>query len=387
MNENTAVATQPKVKREKLPRGIQRRGSSLYAYLTHDGGRIERRAIGNVTPAFAAKQRVIWQRAIAERKYVKPVPRTDLVLFSDICDRALAYYKDYTRGWDAAEGRVARFKAWWPGRTAESITTEEIDAQLLANVAPRGLKWTRCTSNEYRVTLLRIFALAIKRKELTTNPVATAFRHKIENARIREMSFAEEDALRDVIRKKYPHKEPEFDLGLHLGCRRSNLYGQHNRKRTPMESLQWSGVNLDFRLVTFKRSKSGKPYRVPLNDTALAAFKKLRERGDGIGPVVRKPSGIELQSCRRWFENSLAEAKIEDLTWHDFRHTFGSRLRAENAQIEDIRYLLGHGAKSITERYAHASLDVLRAAVLKLDRKDQTGTKTGIPPVLHFRTA
>jgi hypothetical protein len=38
-------------------------------------------------------------------------------------------------------------------------------------------------------------------------------------------------------------------------------------------------------------------------------------------------------------------------------------------QIEDIRYLLGHGAKSITERYAHASLDVLREAVATLDRK------------------
>jgi hypothetical protein len=49
--------------------------------------------------------------------------------------------------------------------------------------------------------------------------------------------------------------------------------------------------------------------------------------------------------------------------------------------------LLGHNAKSITERYAHPNLDVLRAAVAKLDRKIQTDTKTDTPAILHFRGA
>jgi integrase len=230
----------------------------------------------------------------------------------------------------------------------------------------------------------------MERGELTVNPAVKAKRYKdLENARTPELSFKEEDDLRAVIRKRYPHKEAEFDLALHLGCRRSNLYGQHNGKRTPMEPLQWKDVNLDFRIVRFKRSKSGKAYQVPINDTALAAFKKLRERCDGTGAVIRKPSGIELQSSRRWFENCLTEAKIEDFHWHDFRHVFGSRLRAANVQIEDIRYLLGRGAKSITERYAHPNMDVLRLAVAKLDRKPaaQTDTKTDTVPVLEFPTA
>ncbi len=381
---------------ERLPRGIRRRGGSLIVYLTLADGREQKRSVGCVTLKTAVRQREIWQREIEESKYIKPKPRTDLVSFSDICDSASEYYKNYTRAWDAAEGRIARFKEWWPGRAAESITTPEIDAQLLANVAPRGLKWTKCTSNEYRVTLLRVFALAVDAGSIALNPVTKAKRHKLENARTREMSFAEETSIRAAIRKLYPHKEPEFDLALHLGCRRSNMYGQHNAKRAPMEPLQWSEVNLDFRVVTFQRSKSGKSYRVPINDTALAAFKKLRERSDGTGAVIRKPrpgrtgaEGRELFSSRKWFDKVLAEAEIKDLTWHDFRHTFGTRLRAARVQIEDIRYLLGHGAKSITERYAHANLDVLREAVATLDRKtgNQTGTKTGTPPVFRFRAS
>ena len=108
-----------------------------------------------------------------------------------------------------------------------------------------------------------------------------------------------------------------------------------------------------------------------------------------FGVVIRRPSGLELQSCRRWFENCLKEAKIEDFDWHDLQHTAASRLRAQNVHIEDIRYLLGHGAKSITERYAHPPMDLLRTVVAKLDRKpeSQTDTKTDTGALVEFRPA
>lgn len=382
------------MKTEQLPRGIRRRGASLVAYLTKTDGQFELRTIGHVTLRCAIRQREIWQREIEENKYIKPKPRTDLVLFSDICDKAIQYFKDYTRTWDAIESRVPRFKEWWGGRTAESITTEEINAQLLANVAPRGLGWSKTTANEYRLSLVRIYALAIERGELTANPALKAKRFKLENARTRELQLTEEDALRKAIRTKYPHKEPEFDLALHLLCRKSNLFGIHNGKRTPMDPLQWSDVNLDFRVVTFKRSKAGAGYQVPINDTALEAFKTLRARcadpEHPSGAVLRKPSGIELQSSRRWFENSLADAGIVDFRWHDLRHTAATRLRRAKTPVEDIGILLGHDAKSVTERYAHADMDSLREAVAKLDRtntQNQTDTKTDTGAILRFKTA
>jgi integrase len=120
--------------------------------------------------------------------------------------------------------------------------------------------------------------------------------------------------------------------------------------------------------VTFVHSKSSKRYKVPINDTALAAFKKLGERCDGTtGSVMRKPrprktnaEGRGLQSYRKWFEKSLAEAKIQDFTWHDLRHIFGTRLRAAKVPLEDIQYLMGHGGKNITLRYAEPDMKSLR---------------------------
>jgi integrase len=245
--------------------------------------------------------------------------------------------------------------------------------------------------------LLKIFRLAITKKLIAANPVEDTEPYKLENELHPELTFAQEDALRAAIRKLYSDKEVELDLGLHLGCRRSNLYGQHNRKREPMEPLLWKDVNLDFRVVTFVRSKSGKRYQVPINDTALAAFKKLRQRcDDETGPVMRKPrprktnaEGCQLQSCRKWFENCLAEAELVDFTWHDLRHIFGTRLRAARVPVEDIQYLMGHGGKNITLRYAEPDMESLRQAVAKLDRKPktETDTKTGTGPILEFPNA
>lgn len=374
-------------KNEKLPRGIRRRKNSLVVFLTHADGHGERRSVGNISVKMATQQRDIWQRAIAEGRYLKKVPRVEPVAFSIIADKAVENFKIFTRSWDATEGRVKLFKEWWGNREANTLTTEEIQRKLLEKTRPLG-KWSQTTYNEYRLTLLRIFALARKQVD-NYNPAIEVTRFKLENARERELTFAEEDRLRAAILKKYPRKVAEFDLALHLMCRRSNLYGQHNSKRRPMQALQWNDVNLDFRIANFRRSKSGKSYRVPINDTALAALKELRARGDGTGAVIRKPSGIELQSCRKWFENCLKDAKIADFHWHDLRHTAASRLREANAHIEDIRYLLGHGAKSITERYAHPQMSLLRTVIAKLDRKPnaevETDTKTDTSAVVEFQ--
>jgi integrase len=175
--------------------------------------------------------------------------------------------------------------------------------------------------------------------KLPVNPVAEAHRYKLANARTRELSDAEEIRLRAAIAALYPGKEVELDLALHLGCRRSNLYGIHGKGRAAMAPLDWRDVDLDWKIV---RSRARKPgYVVPLNEVALAALKKLRERApDGTGAVIRRPSGLELHSCRKWFETCLAEAKIANFCWHDLRHTFASRLRRNGVAIEDIAALL-----------------------------------------------
>jgi integrase len=179
---------------------------------------------------------------------------------------------------------------------------------------------------------------------------------------------------------------PELDLALHTGVRRSNLYGTRGSKRKMMEPLQWSAVSFDWKLLQLPRSKPGPGYNVPLNTVAMDALKVLRERSDGTGAVIRKPSGLEIYSCRKWFEASCKKAAIQDLCWHDLRHTFGTRLRRNKVPFEDIAQLLGHGLgrMGITARYAHPDPENLREAVETLVKTD---TKTDTPTVVEFPNA
>ncbi|MGD0955578.1 MAG: site-specific integrase [Candidatus Acidiferrales bacterium] len=354
--------------------------------MTHPDGRGERRTIGNVTLKTAIQQRTIWQRELTEARYVKKVPRVERRSFAAIADAALEYAKKFKRSWDTDAGRIKRMKEWWGSRLADEITTAEVDARLYENVAPRGECWTETTSNEYRVLLSTIYSRAIERGELTVNPATEAHRYKLNNERTRELSYAEEDRLRKTIRELYPKKEPEFDLALHTGVRRSTLYGIHAKGRKEMPPLDWSSVNFDWKVITVPRAKSGKKYIVPLNAVALDALKILRERSDGTGPVIRKPSGLEIRSCRKWFENCLTKACIEDFRWHDLRHTFGTRLRRNGVPLEDVAALLDHGIPELrmTLRYAHADMDRLHQAVATLVRTD---TNTDTRPVVEFRRA
>jgi len=376
-----------RVAREKLERGVRRRGNALVIYLTHPDGRIERRSLGNVTPTFAKKQRIVFQRQIAEGRYLKPVPRTELVLFKTIADKAVEHSQRHKRCWDADKQRAGVFTAWWGSRPAESVTADEIEKKLTENLAPNGFCWSKTTFNEYRNCLSHIFTLSIDRGELVRNPASKVQCYTLENARTRELSRDEETRLRLAIRELYPTKEVELDLLLHTGARCSNWYGAHKQNRAHMEPLQWSAINMDWKVVMFPRSKSGVGYQIPLNQVAMDALNKLLERSsDGKGPVIRKPSGLELQSCRKWFEKSCEKAGIVDLHPHDLRHTFATRLRRNKVPLEDIAALLGHDLKkhSMTARYAHVDLDILRQAV---DTLVVTSTKTDTPTVVEFPKA
>jgi len=359
------------MKPETLPRGLRRRGSSLYCYLTHPDGNYELRRVGKVAVSFAATQRGVWQREIDEGRYVKKLKPVERLSFEVIASRYLEHARNYHRFWDSTSSRVALMKSWWNGLAADEITTPMIDAKLLEMRAPDKLGWSECTSNEYRGTLYQIYRVA----GLAVNPAAGAVRYKLNNARTRELSYAEEDRLRAAIRASYPEKECELDLALHTGLRFSNMYGSRGGKRRGMEPLQWDAVDLNWKVIQLPRSKAGRGYPVPLNKVALAALAVLRKRSvDETGPVIRKPSGLAIYSSRKWFAACCEKARIADLCWHDLRHTFGTRLRRNRIPLEDIKQLMGHalGADEITLRYAHADIDNLHEAVATLEHRTKT---------------
>jgi integrase len=82
-----------------------------------------------------------------------------------------------------------------------------------------------------------------------------------------QVSKAGEVAKQMLILKRFPDRIPEFDLPLHTGMRHGEQYG-----------ARWQDVDFEHCILTVPRDKRGRTSHVRLNDAALSALLRLRER-------------------------------------------------------------------------------------------------------------
>ncbi len=79
----------------------------------------------------------------------------------------------------------------------------------------------------------------------------------------------------------------------------------------------------------------------------------IRHNGKKINP----------QNLRYYFCRAMQKAGIKDFRWHDFRHTFATRLAQAGVDLYKVSKLLGHKDIKMTQRYAHHCPDSLRDGV------------------------
>ena len=93
-----------------------------------------------------------------------------------------------------------------------------------------------------------------------------------------------------------------------------------------------------------------------------------------INPDTAKP----YTDIKTAFGTACQLAGIENLHWHDLRHTFGTRLAEAGCSEATIADLMGHSDPQTTRRYTHATDRAKRAAVeaVRLKRLPQSCHKT-----------
>jgi len=161
-----------------------------------------------------------------------------------------------------------------------------------------------------------------------------------------------------VIRADYPGHEPEFDIALHTGLRRSEQYRR----------ISWRDVDFERQDLYVPRSKNVRARHIELNDTALSAFRELYRRTGGKDPIfANQRNGERVLSARHWFDDAINKSGIGGFTWHDLRHTFASRLVMMDVSLRHIVDLMGHATIQMTMKYAHLAPSYRLNAVRKLD--------------------
>ena len=88
--------------------------------------------------------------------------------------------------------------------------------------------------------------------------------------------------------------------------------------------------DIDFRrhMTTVKAAyaKNRESRNVPINDVLTTTLRRVRMSLNTVGPVSRSRQGIPYQSLRTAFKYAVHQAEIDDLTFHNLRHTFASLL-------------------------------------------------------------
>jgi len=139
------------------------------------------------------------------------------------------------------------------------------------------------------------------------------------------------------------------------GLRQGNVLG-----------LKWSQVNLAQRFIRFsdKVMKNGRPFAIALNETAITCIRAQLGKHDEY-VFVRDGEPMSWLPSNIWAA-ALKEAGLNDVRWHDLRHTWASLMRQAGIGLDDLQEMGGWESPLMVKRYAHLDVSHLapKAAVL-----------------------
>ena len=276
--------------------------------------------------------------------------------FEAVSARYLAWAKEYRpRSERYYVSVMKQLVETFGSRALGSITTTDVErhqrARRKGGAAP-------ATVNRDRAVLSHMFTMAIKWGLVENNPVRSTEPLKEDNIAPRPLSENEEQRLFAVLPEHY---KPIVTFALNTGLRLGELQAQ-----------RWEDIDMEAGTLTVTKPKSGKRETIPLNTTAYAALVAADQTGELVFPrMPRHMSGL--------FNRYARKAGLDDISFHDLRDTFISRL-AVTANPTLVMALARHRDFRTTQRYLKLDDTYLRQAVETLTESkndDLIGTTAG----------
>lgn len=316
-----------------------------------DRGKIKRKALGKkgvVTKTMAKEMLKKIEQKIKLGQY--DMLDAEIPILKEFAKAYIEYQRDVKqiRSHDRSETAVNNFAVLYGHKYLKDITAEDIDIYKQRRLS-EGRKPATIT-RELSV-IKTLFNQAKKwKKFFGENPVTEAGMPEVHNQRERVLTPVEENRLIDA--------SPEplrgiIVIALNTGMRLGEILG-----------LRWEWIDLkdNFINLPHTHTKTNESRRVPTNPIVrkLLLEKKLESGGSEF--VFPRKYKHELRGkIQRSFKTACKKAQINNLTFHDLRHTAGTRLGESGVPIQTISKLLGHTTTRMTERYVHPSDSVKEA--------------------------
>jgi integrase len=155
--------------------------------------------------------------------------------------------------------------------------------------------------------------------------------------------------IRVLVENVQPPLKYAVLLALNTGMRKGEIL-----------SLRWENVNLErnFITVTAMEAKSKRIRRIPINRELRKLFLKLKLSRDGNKYVFQNPlTGSRFTDFGRSWRSLLTRTGIDDMRFHDLRHTFASHFLMNGGDLYTLKEILGHKELNTTARYLTVTTD------------------------------
>ncbi len=128
--------------------------------------------------------------------------------------------------------------------------------------------------------------------------------------------------------------------------------------------LKWSDVDFDSGVIYLYTSKVSNDDFIPMTNRLRTVLVNRRKSVDGEYVFPGRFGGHKTIQNNRALEAAFRRAGLDDVSSHNLRKTFASRLLSRGAAVTDVQHLLGHASVKTTEK--------AYAAFVKNERFKQT---------------
>ncbi len=281
--------------------------------------------------------------------------------FAEMADLFLEKYsKPNKRSWKSADRVYTRnMKPFFGDIKLTKITPlmiENYKMERLENGTGRRTdeKVSNRTINAELSCLRKIFNKAIDWGYALENPV-TKVDFLPERSSIRKRVLTEDEESR-LIAVAPPPLKHMLIVALHTGMRKGEVL-----------NLKWENVDFETKEITIVETKDDEDRVVPMNPILFDLLMTLKSQDGNSEYVFTNPrTRRHYVEIKRTFVSSCKKADVEDLHFHDLRHTYASRLVRNGVDLNTVKELLGHSSIITTQRYLHSQIEQKRAAVYSL---------------------
>lgn len=308
------------------------------------------------TRAQAVQVETQMRQAVFDGRYGRQAGTESFEKFTK--DIFLKWARDNKRSWKTDELYAETLWRFFRGKAFCDITpmlVEKYKRERKAGVTIRGTARHGDTVNRELALLSKIFSMAVENGYASDNPCRRVKRFAVDNKRERVLSDEEEARLLAALTGRREALRPIVIFALNTGMRRGEIL-----------KLRWEWVDLNTGQITLPRevTKAFKERVVPLNPVAREVLLGLRRESARVFTGYGSERSFETN-----FNTAVELAQIENLRFHDLRHTFATRLGETGADPFDIRDLLGHATIEMANYYTHTTPESRRRAVESLTNR------------------